>query len=349
MGCSARRGESMARSHTPTLRVLVDDRWLGPTGIGRYTEEVLRRAPAAIEITRLGRSWPIKDPLTPLRLHRAIREHRPDVFWSPGFMPPHAPATPYVFTIHDLIHLRFGNALHRVYYDHVIKPLARKAQRVLTVSEYCRQELLQWTGLPQSGVIAIPHGVSAAFSPQGNRFSPGWPYLLYVGNRRPYKNVPLLIRAYAAAGLAPEVGLALSGPPDEALSALAAKLGIRERVAFLGPLSEADLAAAYRGALAFVFISSYEGFGLPSIEAMACGTPVLASDTTAFPEVVGDAGLLVSPDEVDQISAAMRRLVADSELRTLLRERGLARAAGYSWDRTAAATWAVIGAAAGKL
>ncbi|MFQ3661823.1 MAG: glycosyltransferase family 1 protein, partial [Chloroflexaceae bacterium] len=170
------------------------------------------------------------------------------------------------------------------------------------------------------------------------------PYFLYIGTIQPRKNLTRLIEAFAHAG------------PDDALLVIAgrrgwlsepivrrvAELGLTNRVRFPGYVPDADLPALLSGALAFVFPSLYEGFGMPVLEAMACGAPVLTSTTSALPEVAGDAALLVDPCDTDAIAAALRRLAADAPLRASLRARGLVRAADFTWERCARKTLDVL-------
>jgi glycosyltransferase involved in cell wall biosynthesis len=168
------------------------------------------------------------------------------------------------------------------------------------------------------------------------------PFFLYVGTLEPRKNLPLLLRAFERLGARAGVHLALAGPRgwlDEPIVAAAARLG--ERVRLLGPVPPADLAALYAAAEVFVFPSRYEGFGLPPLEAMAAGTPVVAARASCLPEVLGDAALFVEPDDEAGLAEALGQLLDDPALRTELRQRGLARAAGFSWERTAAETLAV--------
>jgi glycosyltransferase involved in cell wall biosynthesis len=178
------------------------------------------------------------------------------------------------------------------------------------------------------------------------------PYLLFAGGFDPRKNVPGALRAFAAAlpRLSPEVVLAVSGGPGGAereARALVEALGIAARVRFLGFLSDADFAALMSGCEAFLFVSLFEGFGLPALEAMACGAAVIASSTTSLPEICGDAALLVAPEDPSAIAAAMVRL-SDEPRRDDLRRRALARARSYSWRRAAAEMLDLYGEAAAR-
>ncbi|WP_027482712.1 glycosyltransferase family 4 protein [Deinococcus pimensis] len=319
--------------NTPT-RLLVDDRWSGQHGIARFSREVLARLGPSGAISAV----PLMHPAEPVLLGLELTRRRPDVYFSPGFTPPLWSPVPFVFTIHDLIHLDVpeeSSRGKRLYYDLVVRPAARRAARVLTVSEFSRRRIVEWAGVPGKRVVNVGNGVGEAYTPEGARHEPGYPYLLYVGNRKPHKNVPRLVEAFARLDV-PDLRLVLSGGPDDDTRHLALRLGVLDRVVFAGLIPEVDLPAYYRGAVALAYPTLYEGFGLPALEAMACGTPVVTSNRTSLPEVVGDAALLVDPEDVEVIVAALTRVVADFALRTALASRGLARSRLFSWDRTAA-------------
>ncbi|WP_019587347.1 glycosyltransferase family 4 protein [Deinococcus apachensis] len=321
-------------------RLSVDARWMGPHGIGRFAREVLGRldgVPLSVPLAPT-------HPLDPLATHLALRRTRPALHFTPGFNPPLASPVPLVFTVHDLIHLDVPEEAgwtRRLYYDRVVRPALHHAARVLTVSEASRQRLLEWGGVPETQVVVVGNGVGPNFTPDGDVHQPGYPYLLYVGNRKPHKNVPRLLRAFAALGL-PELRLVLSGPPDAETAHLALSLGVYDRVVFSGLIPEEELPAYYRGASALAFPSLYEGFGLPAAEAMACGVPVVTSTTTSLPEIVGDAAILVDPRDMDAIRDGLHRAVTDQSLRANLRSRSLRRAATFNWDRAAERVQAVL-------
>jgi glycosyltransferase involved in cell wall biosynthesis len=290
-----------------------DPRWSGPHGIGRFSDEVIARLPDAQPLRAGVRKLSLLDPLATTL---AVMGLRAGVYFTPGFNPPLRCPVPFVFCIHDLIHLRFAgesSALRRAYYGLVVGPAAQRAARVLTVSEYSRREILEWTGLNSERVEVVGNGVSEVFRPEGPRHEPGYPYFLHVGRRGSHKNVDRLVAAHAAS-----------------------RCGRDVRLLFTEDLDDAQLAAHYRGAVALVFPSLYEGFGIPVVEAMACGTPVLTSNVTALPETVGEGNaLIVDPLSVDAIAAGLERLAEDAALRAQLRERGLLRAAAFSWSRVA--------------
>ena len=198
-------------------------------------------------------------------------------------------------------------------------------------------------------------GVDARFFPRPEaevaevaaRLGLGRPYVLYLASNKPHKNLVRLLQAWSLVAADRSIEpcqLVIAGHWDarfpEAREA-ARRLGLMERVQFAGEVEERDLPAAYSGARLFVFPSLYEGFGLPVLEAMACGAPVICSNTSSLPEVAGDAAVQVDPLDVQGLAAAMARALADETVRAGLRERGLLRAAEFTWERTARATLAV--------
>jgi glycosyltransferase involved in cell wall biosynthesis len=318
------------------MRLLVDARWIGDHGIGRFAREVLTRLPNATWLTGGPRPF---SPGDLIWLTLAIGRERPDIFFSPGPNVPPWIVAPYVLTLHDLIPLQFPGRRRlakRVYFAGLVRTAVRRARCVLTVSAFSKREILEWAGVPDERIRIVGNGVSPRFCPDGPRKDLGAPFLLYVGSYKAHKNLPRVIRAFGVSKLTRDVLLVLSGTGDHALRRIVEKLGLEARVRFAGPIPEDELPTWYRGATALILASLTEGFGLPAVEAMACGTPVLTSRAGALPETVGDAGVYVDPHDVESIAAGMERIVFDETLRGELRQRGLARAREFSWDRTAA-------------
>jgi glycosyltransferase involved in cell wall biosynthesis len=328
--------------------ILYDARWIGNHGIGRFADELQRRLDGLTLFDARRRPW---HPLDPLLLGATLWKTRPSLFFSPGYNSPVGWPGQFIFTLHDLNHLcvpENSNALKRAYYKYVIKPACHRAACVLTVSEYSRSEISAWSGVEQERIINVGNGVGAPFAATGDKYQPGYPYLLYVGSRKPHKNLSRLLQAYAMSGAPRELRLIVSGSSDSHTATHVDRLGLGASVVFLEMNSIEFLASVYRGASAFLFPSLYEGFGLPPLEAMACGTPVMTSNVCSLPEVVGDAAVLVNPRNVEEIADGIRRLVADSSLRDRLRERGLRRAAAFSWEETARRTASILAAVAGR-
>lgn len=315
-------------------RLLCDARWIGPHGIGRFAGEVLARLPGHRQLVRGPKPLSLADPLW---LAFQVAAHYPRVFFSPGFNPPPVCPVPFVFTIHDLIHIQAPaetTAAKRLYYRMIVKPACRRASRVLTVSEYSRARIIEWSGLSKNRVVNVGNGAGPPFQPEGPRRI-GFPYVLYVGNSRPHKGLFSLLLAFR--GIPdPDLRLVLAGRLSAAAALNLDSLGIRPRTEIVDGPTDEELATLYRGAAMLVMPSLVEGFGLPALEAMACGTPVIASNAAALPEVVGDAGVLVDPFDVAGLQSEMESLLASPASRDAMRARGLARARQFTWDNVAA-------------
>ncbi len=337
--------KSFPPAHTRSSPILADSRWCGSYGIGRFATEVMAALP---ELQR------IRPGLAPHPFHKLdipwtiaqILYHRPRLFFSLGFNPPPWSPVPVVFTLYDLILLHFpseANRLMQPYFRYIIRPAAKRAAYILTCSEFSKQEIIDWADIPSEKVVVVGCGVDESFTPAGDRIDLGVPYVLYVGNHRPHKNLPRLLAAFQQAqGLPTDLKLLLSGTPNPEILVEITRLGLADRVQFAGFIQDADLPAYYRGATALLFPSLYEGFGLPPIEAMACGIPVLTANVTSLPEVVGDAALLVNPYEVAEIAIGIERIVLDGDLRSKLIDRGLAQAQKHRWSKTVEKTYGVL-------
>lgn len=317
------------------MTIVADGRWTGLHGIGRFAREILGRL---TDLERLNVARPPLHPADPLLLALWLRRRRPAAFFSPGFAPPLPCGIPVVFTIHDLIHLRVpgeSGPLRWLYYHLVVRPAARRAHAVLTVSEASRRDIERWTGLPPGRVVVVGNAASPAFSPGGPRVRRPRPYVLYVGNHKPHKNVPRLVAAMTRSRRLAGHDLVLAGPPDGRLRALAGRLGLGDRLVFAPAPDDDALAALYRGAALVACPSLVEGFGLPALEAMACGTPCVVSRSTAVAEVTAGAAVEVDARSVEGIAEGMEALAFDPGLRDSLATKGLRRAGLFSWDATA--------------
>jgi glycosyltransferase involved in cell wall biosynthesis len=252
-----------------------------------------------------------------------------------------------VLVMHDAAVLREPQAYSRAYrawHARVGVACARRAVSVITVSQFSRRELIELAGLDPKRLTVIPGGVDARFAadadadPVARRLGLSRPYVLTIATDDPRKNLGKL--APVAAALAREgIELVWAGDRRPYFAAAAAAAGVRS----LGYVPDAELPGLYAGALAFVLASRYEGFGLTCLEAMACGTPVVAADRAALPETCGDAALLVDPDDPEALAAAvLAAATGDAETREALRSAGLRRAARFSWDETAARVDALL-------
>ena len=316
---------------------------MGEHGIGRVYKEYTNRPAAGHELNFFDVKAQKRNLLYPLALTSAANKSEGDVVWSVGFFPPAMSNKPTVVTVHDLTHLHFYSKMHRAYYDVVLKPLYRKIDKIITVSDFTRNELLEWSGCDPARVVTILNAVGDEFSPQGSKIDKGWPYLFYPGNRRPYKNIRRMIEAFSTSS-APSQGvhLLLTGKPDPEIQQWAAQYGVADKVEFTGYLSDADIPVYFRSALGVVYISLYEGFGLPIIEAMASGRPVITSNISSMPEVAGTHALLVDPYSISEISDAINQIVTgrcDSEIRISDR---IQWARQFSWSDSARKLWAEV-------
>jgi len=278
----------------------------------------------------------------------------------PAGLGPVASRFPVVVTVHDIMPIRFPEFFrpwYRSYVGFVLPRLARRARALICGSEAARQELVEWIGIPAERATVIPYGVDSVFRPLRpddpavnavrRRYDLPHNFVLAVGSVEPRKNLPRLLDALRRLREQPEtadVALVHAGPegwqPEVATEA-ARRLGVDSITRFLGYVPVADLAALYGLARVFAFPSLWEGFGIPVLEAMACGCPVVTSRVSSLPEVAGDAALLVDPTSPDAIAQAIAALWHDGPVRSELIERGLAHARRFTWERTAAATAAV--------
>lgn len=283
-----------------------------------------------------------------------LARHRLDILHSPDMIPPQRGARRHVIAIHDLHFLhypQFMTAASRRYYRDQIAWAVRHADHILPISHATRDDLGNLLHVPAEKMTVHMLGVDDAFRPlppaevDAARARLGLPesYILFVSTFEPRKNIPGLLDAYRLLRAdVPDVPpLVLAGRRGwlyEEIFGRAGALGLADHVIWLESPATEDLPAIYSGAAVFVLPSHYEGFGLPALEAMACGTVPVVANRSALPEVVGDGGLLVDPDDPADIANALHRVLADSALRGRLRTAGLARAAELTWRHTAEIT-----------
>ena len=279
---------------------------------------------------------------------------RPDLLHSPDFIPPGFGYRRSVITVQDLSFLRYPQFLtdeSRRYYNKQIPWAVDRADHILTISEATGRDLTSLLGVAPDRVTVTPLAADPALRCLAPReveqiigsYDLSRGYVLFVGTLEPRKNVVGLLRAYrvlvdlgrtdAALVLAGERGWLYDEVFEEMHS-----LGLEGRVRLLQAVPDRDLPGLYGGAGVLAMPSFYEGFGLPALEAMACGTPVVAAQRGALPEVVGDAGLLVDPEDSDSMAAALERALLDEQLRSRLRQLGLEQASQFTWERTAQRT-----------
>jgi len=276
-----------------------------------------------------------------------------DLFHSPDFtLPPVRRGTRTLLTVHDLSFIRdpeSATPVLRDYLNAVVPRSVARADHVLADSQATRADLVELYRTPAEKISVLYSGVHESFQPVTDlaavraRYSLGdAPFVLAVGTLQPRKNYVRLIQAFAAiSNLQPRTSnlhLVIAGDKGwryDAIFAEVEKLGLRDRVLFPGFVADADLPALYSAARVLAYPSIYEGFGLPMLEAMACGTPVVTSTASCMPEVAGDAALLVPPTDVDALAAALDRALTDEALRADLIAKGRARARQFSWAKSA--------------
>lgn len=297
-----------------------------------------------IKLTESSFGWRVAKGFARVSSAWRARSLHPDVVHSTYYRPSKIkafPGVPHVVTIHDMA----PELLPQEWTDqtsHMAKrAYVERADAIICVSEATRDALFEvWGEITDRPVLVTAHAVSARFSPFVASADEGFPYLLHVGRRDGYKNFGVLARAFAASSAADRgVRLLLIG--GGALTAeeehLLDQLGIRSRVV-QRTADESELPGLYRGAIALSYPSLMEGFGIPVLEAMSTGCPVILADTPVFREVGGTAALYHDPADAEALSRAFDRLLADRQAREELREAGLQRAAGYSWETTAKLT-----------
>ena len=356
------------------MRIAIDARKLRDYGIGTYVRNLLlhlARIDRATEyvvlcreadrevVAELGanfRAVPEGAPGYSVREQIAVpldlRREAVDLFHAPHYVLP--PLTPCksVVTIHDCIHLRFPQYSRRIGYAYARASLwmaTHRSNRILTVSEASKRDILDYFHVPPAKIDVIYNGIDEHFSTPPpdedvarvrERYQLDDPFILYAGNIKPHKNLERTIEAFhllRKVGGFDQVKLVIIGDEIAKYAALRHAVHrhkLHKYVRFFGFVPNRTLAILYRLSAVFVFPSLYEGFGLPPLEAMASGTPVITSNVSSLPEVADDAALLVDPLQPAAIADAMRRVLTDSQLRKDLSARGLARARQFSWERS---------------
>lgn len=282
---------------------------------------------------------------------RALREIKADLLHGPVFVGPLRAPCPIVITVHDLSFIRFPDLFHpanRLYLKVMTRLSTHRARRLIAVSNHTAAETARLLDVPPQRIDVVHHGVDPNFRPLPahevaafrQRQDVPDEFVLFVGTLEPRKNLSRLVEAFAHVG-DKGIKLVLAGGRGwlyDDLLARIEELDLGEEVIFPGYVLGQELPLWYNAATALAYPSLYEGFGLPVLEAQACGTPVLTSNTSSLPEAAGDAALTVDPYHVDAIAEGLNRLLVDEPLRQGLRERGLARVREFAWLRTAEET-----------
>ena len=346
-------------------------------GVGRYAANLARALiPSLAESERLvllGSGWPpptvlpdgigtrvVNTPLSPFSLRqqwtlpRLLRAVGADLYHSPFYLMPFRPGVPAVVTIYDLIplrHPRYFTPTQRLVFAVTVRLAVRAAQVVIAPSAATAHDLQSFLGLAADRIAVIGVAADPAFRPQDTaaiaavrtRLKLAERYVLYVGSNKPHKNLVRLVEAWAR--LQPQaLPLVIAGAWDPRYMEArhrAEALGLGDAVHFLGRVPEDALPGLYSGATLFVFPSLWEGFGLPVIEAMACGVPVACSATSGLIEVAGQHAVFFDPLDVDAMAHTIREILGDANQRAMLARRSLERAGQFSWGQTARHTLGV--------
>jgi len=354
--------------------VFIDCRHFDGSGIGTYMGNLLRqydrlRPAAPIEVLAKDEHINEIKALSRFKIHRyndpiySIREQINWIFKVDPFGLLHVPHynAPIAFpgqlitTVHDVCHVAmaqfFPGILKRLYSRNFLQMVLQKSDYIVTVSHFSKSEIIKYFGTPEEKIRVIHNGVDPMFRPidpeEANqvliRHHLPKEFLLFIGNVKPHKNISGLIQAYRSAceqdpDLPPLVILGQYKNLMTSVAGLSEQVKdyrIKDKIIFTGYLPTEDLPAIYSQAMLFLFPSFYEGFGLPTIEAMACGTPVITSNCTSIPEVVGDAALLVDPYNQDAMADAILNLAGDQQAQTVMRDKGLEHVKAYSWESSA--------------
>lgn len=352
--------------------VNIDARMLGFSGIGVYLENLIGEM--AVQTSQLTFNLygnieklsafsqpnivnrrldaPIYGVKEQLVINRAFAGAQGFLLHSPHYNIPLLYRGKLVVTIHDLIHLKFPqylpNKLAYAYARMMIGSAVKKADKVIAVSENTKRDIIDWFSVCPNKVEVIYNGFAESFCSHvlpeqvhdlKARLGISKPYILYVGNVRPHKNIQRLIQAFVQldSRLGNEFQLVIAGDISKGFNPYidGKRLGDAQDIIMTGWLSQSDLPVLYKGAALFVFPSLYEGFGFPPLEAMACGIPVVASNVSSIPEVVGEAAVLADPYDAEALSQAMEKVMTNEALRETLIDEGYRQIKKFSWSQTA--------------
>lgn len=296
----------------------------------------------------------------------AAKRMKADIAFVPYWAPPLRSDVPVVVTIHDVIPIALpayrGGALQRAYAA-LVRAATPNAAAILTDSDFSKQDILKHLAVDETRVTAVPLAVESRYTPSipdetlwrvQEKYALPERYVLYLSGFDPRKNIETLLQVYVWCGetIGEEYPLVINGSPDTLVTSIDGQrmplqqmidaLDVADVVRLIGRVDEDDKPSVYAGARALLFPSEYEGFGLPPLEAMACGVPVVGSNAASIAEVVGNAGMLVAPKDARKMAGALIATCTDDELNARLRQRALLRAAQYTWQRTALETMAVF-------
>ncbi|MEM9507260.1 MAG: glycosyltransferase family 1 protein, partial [Cyanobacteria bacterium P01_E01_bin.35] len=340
-----------------------------PTGIATYAQNIINSLNSLQPILLSAQTFPgfkqyaIADNMSPaqgtkghlrrllwtqFQLPQIYRELQADLIYSPIPEAPLYSQTRYVVMAHDLIPLRFPRQTSPLtnYFRYVVPSVLHQAEHIICNSQATASDLNKYYGIAAHKITSILLGYDTAnFYPRDQAADTQSPYFLYLGRQDPYKNLTGLIKAFAAFP-DQDYHLAIAGSTDPRftpkLQQQAEELGITNRIQWLNYLSYQELPIVISNAVALVLPTFWEGFGLPVLEAMACGTPVITSNLASLPEITGDAAILINPDNTKAITSAMIDLSQDTVMRSQLRQLSIKQAQKFSWKKTGTATKEVL-------
>lgn len=328
------------------------------TGVQRYCKEILNLMDNHSLISTIKPPFWLSHSISGHLWEQIILPHytKRNLLFSPSNTGPLLVKN-QVVTIHDVVsldHPEWLNPKFAAWYQFLLPKLAKQVKKIITISEFSKSRILYHIKIPEDKIAVIPNGISESFVPCDScqvmqmkkvLSMPEGQYILYLGSLEPRKNLKRVLMAWNKIqdSLAKDINLVIAGAKGrkQVFQTIDIPSNIKN-VTFLGYVPDEYLPALYSGALFFIYVSIYEGFGLPILEAMACGTPVLTSNTTAIPELAGTSAFMVNPLCINSIADAIYTLVDDNSLRESLALQGLERAKKYTWHKSALHTWNLL-------
>lgn len=290
-------------------------------------------------------------------LPSVLRHSKPDILFCPSYTAPLITKTKIILTVHDVSYEALPKQYplrDRLKMKTLPRRATKKAKQIITVSDFSKKEITKYYGIPSEKVKVIPLAADSTFIPQDNKkdleeiknkYGIRGKFILYVGAMSGVfarRNVPQLIKTFKKISNPISHHLVLVGKHESGIPQLIKNLKLRKRVTLIDYVSDKDLASLYSAADVFVYLSTYEGFGLPVLEAMACGAPVICSNLSSLPEVAGDAAIFVNPENTEEIASSIRDVLTNETLKIELSQRSLKQAKRFSWQKTAQATLKVL-------
>src|SRR3989339_453972 len=356
------------------MKILLDSRMINNSGVGTYIRNLLKNyeksneniyvyaltnnsvyeisgKKSKIEIVEVKYSTPIYSIREQIVLPYYINKIKPDLVHFPNFNVSYFLKTPFVVTIHDLIYYLHADAcpnkIGYLYARVMMKHAARKAKLIITDSMYSKKDIVQNLNVSEEKVHVINPGINKNYLHVENsqnilkKYKLPANYIFYIGNHEPRKNIMGIITAYSKSKYRNDYFLVIGGKKDlrrKDIYNIIENLKLEKRVIFTDYIEEEDLPAIHSAAKLFIFPSFYEGFGLPPLEAMACGTPVISSNASSLPEILGDASIFVNPTNIDELTGAIDNILNNKNLADDLIKKGYEQVKKYSWDTAAIKT-----------